>query len=131
MSLYHSISNVLTCHEKWMHILCHSYSCLDLSYNRVDKDLVIKVADSGLARDIYADDYYRLGHTAKVPIKWMPPESIHDKYYNQKTDVVCMVGGGGWVCMSICLYVYNVCMYVCMFMCTYVCTVKWYISSGG
>ncbi|XP_065910186.1 hepatocyte growth factor receptor-like isoform X3 [Dysidea avara] len=53
----------------------------------VDKDLVIKVADFGLARDIYAEDYYRLGHTAKVPVKWMPPESIHDRYYDQKTDV--------------------------------------------
>ena len=58
---------------------------------RIDKDLVIKVADFGLSRDIHSDDYYRMGHKAKIPIKWMPPESIHDRYYNQQTDVVCNV----------------------------------------
>ena len=52
---------------------------------------MVKVADFGLSRDIYSDDYYRMGHKAKVPIKWMPPESIHDRYYDQKTDVVCNV----------------------------------------
>ena len=56
---------------------------------RVDKDLTVKIADFGLTRDIYCDDYYRMGHNAKVPIKWMPPESIHDRYYDEKTDVVC------------------------------------------
>ena len=50
---------------------------------------MIKVADFGLSRDIYSDDYYRMGQKAKIPIKWMPLESIHDGYYNQKTDVVC------------------------------------------
>ena len=58
---------------------------------RIDKDLMVKVADFGLSRDIYSNDYYRMGHKAKVPIKWMPPESIHDRYYNQQTDVVCNV----------------------------------------
>ena len=57
---------------------------------RVDKDLTIKIADFGLTRDIYSDDYYRMGHNTKVPIKWMPPESIHDRYYDHKTDVVRM-----------------------------------------
>ena len=68
--------------KRWI-CISHSYSYFSLSYNRVDKDLVIKVADFGLARDIYADEYYRLGHAAKVPIKWMPLESIYDRYYNQ------------------------------------------------
>ncbi|XP_065910189.1 hepatocyte growth factor receptor-like isoform X5 [Dysidea avara] len=53
----------------------------------VDKDLVIKVADFGLARDIYTEDYYRMGHRAQVPVRWMPPESILDRYYDHKTDV--------------------------------------------
>lgn len=55
----------------------------------MDKDLTVKIADFGLAKDIYCDDYYRSGHKTKVPIKWMPPESIHDRYYDEKTDVVC------------------------------------------
>ena len=57
---------------------------------RVDKDLTIKIADFGLAKDIYCDDYYRMKHDVNVPIKWMSPESIHDKYYDEKTDVVRM-----------------------------------------
>ena len=55
---------------------------------RVDKDVVVKVADFGLARDIYSDEYYRLRHKASVPIKWMPPESLYDGYFNEGTDVV-------------------------------------------
>ena len=48
------------------------------------------MADFGLAKDIYVDDYYKMVEDAIViPIKWMPPESILDKYYDQKTDVVC------------------------------------------
>ena len=35
---------------------------------------------------IYCDDYYRMGQKGKVPIKWMSSESIHDRYYDQKTD---------------------------------------------
>lgn len=61
-----------------------------VAMSRVDEDLVIKVANFGLSRDIYCDDYYRMGHKAKVPIKWMPPESIHDRYYDLKSDVVHM-----------------------------------------
>ena len=57
--------------------------------SRVDKDLTVKIADFGLAKDIYCDDYYRTKQDTNVPIKWMPPESIHDKYYDEKTDVVC------------------------------------------
>ena len=55
---------------------------------RVGEDLVVKVADFGLSRDIYSDEYYRLKHKASVPIKWMPPESLYDGYFNQMTDVV-------------------------------------------
>ena len=72
---------------------------------------MIKVADFGLARDIYADDYYRMGHKSKVPIKWMSPESIHDRYYDQKTDVVCVC----CVCVRVCACVrVCVCMRVCV-----------------
>ena len=31
-----------------------------------------------------------MGRNIKIPIKWMPPESIHDQYYDQKSDVVCL-----------------------------------------
>ena len=57
---------------------------------RVDKDLTIKIADFGLTKDIYCTEYYRMGRDTKIPIKWMPPESIYDQYFDQKSDVVCL-----------------------------------------
>ena len=69
---------------------------------------MIKVADFGLSRDIYSNDYYRMGQKAKVPIKWMPPESIHDRYYNQKTDVVCNSSIMYIASYSMCMYSYMV-----------------------
>ncbi|XP_078494319.1 vascular endothelial growth factor receptor 1 [Ciona intestinalis] len=49
---------------------------------------VVKICDFGLARDIYKDpDYVRSGGDARLPIKWMAPESIFDKVYSNKSDV--------------------------------------------
>ena len=59
-----------------------------LFLHRVDKDLKVKVGDFGLARDIYSEDYYRARRGAKLPVKWMPPETLRDGISNEKTDVV-------------------------------------------
>ncbi len=55
---------------------------------RVDIELVVKVGDFGLARDIYSNDYYRANQGTKIPVKWMAPETLHDAISNEKTDVV-------------------------------------------
>ena len=55
---------------------------------RVDATLQIKVADFGLARDIYTADYYRANKEARVPVKWMAPETLQDGFNDEKTDVV-------------------------------------------
>ncbi|XP_056124917.1 vascular endothelial growth factor receptor 3 isoform X1 [Rhinichthys klamathensis goyatoka] len=48
---------------------------------------VVKICDFGLARDIYKDpDYVRKGN-ARLPLKWMAPESIFDKVYTPQSDV--------------------------------------------
>ncbi|KAL6421509.1 hypothetical protein ACFW04_014280 [Cataglyphis niger] len=47
----------------------------------------VKIADFGMARDIYRSDYYRKGGKAMLPIKWMPPESFLDGIFTTKTDV--------------------------------------------
>lgn len=65
--------------------LPHIASCL---YFRVDENLVVKVADFGLSRDIHVSDYYRLKHRQRMPVKWMAPESLFTKIYTEKTDVV-------------------------------------------
>jgi len=61
--------------------------CIELIC-RVDESLNIKVADFGLARDVYMTDYYRQQSTGKIPVKWMAPEALHDRISNEKTDVV-------------------------------------------
>ena len=57
-------------------------------YFRVDEELIVRVADFGLSRDIYSRDYYRLERRVKLPVKWLPPESLNDNIFNEKTDVV-------------------------------------------
>ena len=64
-----------------------------LYYCRIDQNGVIKVADFGLTEDMYGTNYYRrmkgkTGDDEKVPIRWMPPESIENDIYNEMTDVV-------------------------------------------
>ena len=78
--------------------ICTSCTC------RIDENFVIKVADFGLAEDIYYKDYFRqiFGGNAqeegvvKLPIKWMALESLSDGIFTEKTDVVsnlatCMI----------------------------------------
>ena len=49
----------------------------------------VVVADFGLSRDIYESQYYSSSDKqAKLPIKWMAPESIENRLYDAKSDVV-------------------------------------------
>ncbi|XP_055862145.1 fibroblast growth factor receptor 4-like isoform X1 [Biomphalaria glabrata] len=50
----------------------------------VTEDNVLKVADFGLARN---GDYYRRKSGGQIPVKWMPPEALHDCKYTVKSDV--------------------------------------------
>ncbi|XP_064397080.1 receptor tyrosine-protein kinase erbB-2-like isoform X2 [Halichondria panicea] len=67
--------------EKFVHRDLAARNCM------VDNNLVVKVGDFGLARDIYSSDYYRANEGAKIPVKWMAPETLHDAISNEKTDV--------------------------------------------
>ena len=55
--------------------------------------MLVKVGDFGLSRNIYAKDYYRSSDkSAKLPVKWLPPETFNDGISNEKTDVVSCPG---------------------------------------
>uniref|UniRef100_A0A2K6GCN6 receptor protein-tyrosine kinase n=1 Tax=Propithecus coquereli TaxID=379532 RepID=A0A2K6GCN6_PROCO len=47
---------------------------------------VAKIGDFGMARDIYRASYYRKGHRALLPVKWMPPEAFLEGIFTSKTD---------------------------------------------
>ena len=47
----------------------------------------VKLGDFGLARDIYKNDYYRVGKGKPMPFKWMPPESLIDGLFTTQSDV--------------------------------------------
>uniref|UniRef100_A0A8C5ARN0 receptor protein-tyrosine kinase n=1 Tax=Gadus morhua TaxID=8049 RepID=A0A8C5ARN0_GADMO len=48
---------------------------------------VAKICDFGLARDITTDSNYVLRGNARLPVKWMSPESIFDYVYTYESDV--------------------------------------------
>ncbi|KAK6324478.1 hypothetical protein J4Q44_G00038200 [Coregonus suidteri] len=48
---------------------------------------VAKICDFGLARDITTDSNYVLRGNARLPVKWMSPESIFDCVYTLESDV--------------------------------------------
>ncbi len=56
---------------------------------RIDSKGNIKVADFGLAEDVYTTGYFRENDGGvKLPFKWMAPESLTDGVFTEKTDVV-------------------------------------------
>lgn len=54
--------------------------------------MTVCVADFGLSKKIYSGDYYRQGRIAKMPVKWIAIESLADRVYTTKSDVVCKQG---------------------------------------
>ena len=50
---------------------------------------MVKIADFGLARDIYEKDYYSVENRGRpMPIKWMAPECLDTFKFDSKSDVV-------------------------------------------
>ena len=58
-----------------------------LSY-RLDENMVTKVSDFGVTHDVYVNDYYKLHHSALLPVKWLAPEALLDRVFTMKTDIV-------------------------------------------
>ncbi|CAG9855077.1 unnamed protein product [Phyllotreta striolata] len=53
----------------------------------VSEDLVVKIGDFGMTRDIYETDYYRKGTKGLLPVRWMAPESLKDGVFTSSSDV--------------------------------------------
>ncbi|XP_057296646.1 uncharacterized protein LOC130625556 isoform X2 [Hydractinia symbiolongicarpus] len=53
----------------------------------LNDEMVVKVADFGLARDTTGENYYKKESEGMLPMKWMAPEAIVDQKYTSKSDV--------------------------------------------
>ncbi|XP_072049532.1 uncharacterized protein [Amphiura filiformis] len=53
----------------------------------LSKDLVCKLGDFGLARNVDHKSQYKMSSDAPVPVRWMAPENIRDNVYSTKSDV--------------------------------------------
>lgn len=53
----------------------------------VGEGLRVKIADFGMSRDVYTCDYYKVGGSRLLPIRWMSPESILYGRYTLESDV--------------------------------------------
>ena len=68
--------------KRFVHRDIASRNCL------VNSQLVCKIADFGLSRDVYGADYYKVGSgRACLPVRWMPPESLLYGRFTVKSDV--------------------------------------------
>ncbi len=58
--------------------------------HRLDESYTVKVADFGLARDVYDKEYYSVHNKSgvKLPVKWMALESLQTHKFTTKSDVV-------------------------------------------
>ena len=53
----------------------------------VGNELVIKLADFGMARNVRDKDSYHVAGKARLPVKWMAPESLLYGEFSEATDV--------------------------------------------
>ncbi|XP_022082668.1 tyrosine kinase receptor Cad96Ca-like isoform X2 [Acanthaster planci] len=53
----------------------------------LDEDLVCKLSDFGLARDVSGIEQYEMTSMGMIPVRWMAIESLVDNVYTTKSDV--------------------------------------------
>ncbi|CAK9820474.1 Tyrosine-protein kinase transmembrane receptor Ror [Anthophora plagiata] len=53
----------------------------------VGSDLIVKIADFGMSRDVYTCDYYKIGGSRLLPVRWMSPESVMYGRFTLESDV--------------------------------------------
>ena len=50
-------------------------------------NMVAKIADFGLAREVNNEDIYNVTSNSKLPVKWLAPESLLHSVFTCKSDV--------------------------------------------
>ena len=67
----------------------HHYVHRDLATRNclIDSNFTVKIADFGLSQDVYSTDYCKLGDSALLPVRWMPPEAIMYAKFTLQSDI--------------------------------------------
>ena len=81
-------------------------------------NILVKIGDFGLAREIYVCDYYQQGGNRLLPIRWMSPEAIFDGLFTTQSDIWCVT----YKCLNCILFQI---VYI-----RFDCKVIWYIALG-
>uniref|UniRef100_A0A8C7RBR5 receptor protein-tyrosine kinase n=1 Tax=Oncorhynchus mykiss TaxID=8022 RepID=A0A8C7RBR5_ONCMY len=70
-------------HMKFVHRDLAARNCM------LDESYTVKVADFGMARDVFDKEYYSVQdhRKAKLPVKWMAIESLQTQKFTAKSDV--------------------------------------------
>ncbi|GLV38614.1 Ror [Carabus blaptoides fortunei] len=53
----------------------------------VSRGPVVKIADFGMSRDVYTCDYYKIGGSRLLPVRWMSPESVMYGRFTLESDI--------------------------------------------
>ncbi|XP_053386447.1 BDNF/NT-3 growth factors receptor-like isoform X4 [Mercenaria mercenaria] len=53
----------------------------------VGEGFVVKISDFGMSRDIYTCDYYRIGGSRMLPVRWMSPEAVKWGRFTTDSDI--------------------------------------------
>ncbi|XP_052237242.1 tyrosine-protein kinase transmembrane receptor Ror-like [Dreissena polymorpha] len=53
----------------------------------VGEGLTVKISDFGMSRDIYTCDYYRIGGSRMLPVRWMSPEAVKWGRFTTDSDI--------------------------------------------
>ncbi|CAH1369310.1 tyrosine-protein kinase transmembrane receptor Ror-like isoform X2 [Tenebrio molitor] len=48
---------------------------------------IVKIADFGMSRDVYTCDYYKIGGSRLLPVRWMSPESVLYGRFTLESDI--------------------------------------------
>lgn len=67
--------------KKFLHRDLAARNCM------LSRDLICKIGDFGMARDVYETDYYKVGQKSMLPIRWMAPENLSDGVFTSDSDV--------------------------------------------
>ncbi|XP_050527207.1 tyrosine-protein kinase receptor-like [Daktulosphaira vitifoliae] len=70
-----------------LHFIHRDIAARNCLLSTTGRGRITKIADFGMSRDVYRNEYYRKDGQAMLPIKWMPTESLVDGVFNSKTDI--------------------------------------------